>query len=71
MPTTELIGATDAARLIGCDKATLTRAVADKRIAYVHKNPGKNGAYVFALDEVERFRTEYAATPSDTGEGEQ
>lgn len=61
MPTPDLIGATEAARLIGCDKTTLTRAVADGRIAKAHKLPGKNGAFLFATDEVDRFAAVYKA----------
>lgn len=61
MPTPELIGATEAARIIGCDKTTLTRGVALGRIAIAHKLPGKNGALLFTRPEVARFAAVYAA----------
>lgn len=68
MPPSDLIGSTEAARTINVDKTTLTRWVADGRIATAHKLPGRNGAYLFHRGEVDRVAKEYAASLSPEGE---
>lgn len=59
--TPDLIGTSEAARIIGVTPTTLTRWVAAGRVAIAHKLPGLNGAMLFAADEVERARAEYAS----------
>lgn len=66
-PDTALIGTTEAARVIDCDKTTLTRWLAAGRITAAHKLPGKNGALLFTRAEVERVRDEYAASLAGAG----
>lgn len=61
MPLPDLLGTTDAARIIDVDKATLTRWVASGRVEAAVKLPRKNGAYLFTRDEVDRMAAEVAA----------
>lgn len=66
MPThTDLIGSTEACRILNIDKATLTRwAKARDPITAVHQLPGRNGALLFNRADIERLaaeRTEQSA----------
>jgi excisionase family DNA binding protein len=47
MPKDDLIGSTEACRILNIDKATLTRWVTSGQLNPAHKLPGKNGAYLF------------------------
>lgn len=60
-PDTILLATVEAADAIGVERSTLSRWIESGRIAAAHKLPGKNGAHLFALAEVERVRDEYAA----------
>ena len=63
MPTyNDLIGSTEAARILQVDKPTLTRWVAAGRIIAVHKLPGKNGAFLFHRADIETLAKERAAS---------
>lgn len=50
-----LIGATEAAEVLGVSKDTLIRMAARGEIRPVHKLPGPNGAYLFERADVERL----------------
>lgn len=60
MPQTdvELIGAGQAAHLLGISRNTLTRRIEDGTIPTLGKLPGKNGALVFRRSDVERLAAE-------------
>lgn len=47
MPKDDLIGSTEAVRILDVDKATLSRWVAAGQVVPAHQLPGKNGAYLF------------------------
>lgn len=59
--TETLIGASEAAGLLGIDRSTLTRWVKAGRIEAAHKNPHSNGALVFDREAVERLAAERAS----------
>lgn len=56
----DLIGSAEACRLLGIDKATLTRWVSQDRLEPAHKLPAKNGAFLFNRADIERLRDEIA-----------
>lgn len=56
----DIIGSTEACRILGIDKATLSRWVKSERIASVHKLPGRNGAYLFNRFDIEALATQRA-----------
>lgn len=57
----DLIGSTEACRILSIDKATLTRWVAAGTIQSAHKLPGRNGAYLFARADIEALQAERAS----------
>ena len=62
MPTyNDLIGTTEAARILNIDKPTLTRWVAAGRITAAHKLPGKNGAFIFHRADITALAKERAS----------
>lgn len=73
--TNDLLGTVEAAEVIGVERSTLSRWIDSGRISYLRKLPGKNGAVLFARDEVERVAKDYAAqlaaagSPSETTGG--
>lgn len=54
----DIIGSTEACTILGVDKSTLSRMVADQRLTPTHKLPGRNGAFLFNRDDIERAATE-------------
>lgn len=54
----ELIGTSDACRILDIHPATLGRWVASGKLTAASKLPKKNGAYVFSRAEVERVAAE-------------
>lgn len=61
MPThtdPELIGSTEACRILLIDKATLTRWVASGDLVPAHKLPSKNGAFLFSRAAIDAKATE-------------
>lgn len=63
--TSDLIGTAEASRILGIEKTTLTRWVADGRVTAEAKLPGKNGAFLFNRSEIVAYAAESrsAATP--------
>ena len=57
----DLITSAEAARILSVNPATLARWAANGTLAPVTKLAGKNGAYLFAREHVERFAAERAA----------
>ena len=51
------------------DRSTLTRWVASERIRPAQKLPGRNGAFLFEPDAVERLRVELAGDASAAAAG--
>lgn len=58
---TDLIGSSEACRILRVDKSTLSRKVADGTLTPASKMPGRNGAYVFHRRDIERLRERRAA----------
>lgn len=55
----ELIGAARACKILDdIHRTTLTRWVAEGRLQPVSKLPGKNGAFIFDIADVERLQAE-------------
>lgn len=54
--TADLIGAAAICRELDVDRATLTRWVARGIAKPAGKLPGRNGAFLFESDEIERLR---------------
>lgn len=54
MPDEPLIGTAEACEVIGIDRSTLTRWVAQEKIRAAQKLPGQSGAYLFRRTEVQR-----------------
>ena len=61
MNHTDLIGSAEACRILGRDKATLSRWIGDGRLTPVHQLPGKNGAYVFRRADVDTLAQQEAS----------
>lgn len=61
---TDLIGSTEACRILRIDKATLTRWVAADSIKPAHKLPGRNGAYLFNRSDIDTIAAERAEDAS-------
>lgn len=57
-----LLGTREVCQQFDIDKSTLTRWVRSGRIRAALKLPGRNGAFLFEPDEVERLRVELAGT---------
>ena len=56
--TDTLIGATEAAEILGVSRATVSRWVTEEKLQPAQKMPGETGAYLFRRAEVERARRE-------------
>jgi excisionase family DNA binding protein len=50
---TDLIGSTEACRLLDIDKRTLVRWISAGRVIPAYRLPGKNGAYLFRRADIE------------------
>lgn len=61
---TDLIGSTEACRILLIDKATLTRWVASETLVPAHKLPGKNGAFLFDRRDIEALAAQRAEAAS-------
>lgn len=62
MQTPALVGTAEACRMLGKDKATLSRWVASGRLTPVARTSDKpNGAFLFDRAEIERVAAEVAA----------
>ena len=53
MVPTELLGVTEAAKLIGCSDRTVKRLAKSGALPHAHKLPGATGAYLFRRADVE------------------
>lgn len=58
----DLIGSTEAARILSIDKATLSRWVTTGQLRAAYKLPAKNGAYFFNRADIETLAAERAAS---------
>jgi predicted site-specific integrase-resolvase len=64
MPDDELIGTTEACRILGgIAVSTLTRWVANGKITPAHKMPGASGAFLFTRAEIDRVSAKVPAAP--------
>ena len=54
--TSQNIGSREACQILFIDKSTLSRWVLMGRITPIHQNPGKNGAMIFARNDVEALK---------------
>lgn len=57
--TPPLIGSKDACLLLDVNRSTLTRWVEAGRLVPVTRLPGKNGAFLFKQEDVDRLAAEY------------
>lgn len=57
----DLIGSTEACRILGIERSTLVRWVQMKWLKPAGKLPGPNGAYLYRRAEIERLAAERAA----------
>ncbi len=62
--TDELIGTAAACRLLDLDKSTLTRWAIDGTITPALKLPGRNGALLFHLADIEAIREARDSAPA-------
>ena len=60
MPSHDLIGSTEASRILGVNISTVTRWAGDGTLPAQGKLPAKNGAYLFLRAVVEAKRNELA-----------
>jgi predicted site-specific integrase-resolvase len=51
----DMIGSKESCRILGIDKATLSRWVTAGQLTPVHKLPGRNGAYLFDRTHIENI----------------
>lgn len=51
----DMIGSKESCRILGIDKATLSRWVSAGQLTPVHKLPGRNGAYLFDRAHIENI----------------
>lgn len=56
----DLIGTTEAATILKCDKATVTRLAGNGTLTAVLKRPGRNGAWLFDRAAVEKVAADRA-----------
>ncbi len=56
----DLIGSAEACRILGVDKATITRWVTAGTLTPAHKLPGLNGAYLFTRADINQLAAERA-----------
>lgn len=54
-PPTEFIGSAEVARLLEINQVTVSRWVTSGDLIPAHKLPGKNGAYLFKREDVDRL----------------
>ena len=59
-PRLALLSTVEVCALLGVDRSTLTRWVASERVRPAHKMAGRNGAFLFRADDIERLRIELA-----------
>lgn len=57
----DLIGSTEACRILGIERSTLVRWVQMKWLKPASKLPGPNGAYLYRRAEIERLAAQRAA----------
>ena len=57
----ELVGSAEVARLLDINQVTVARWVASGQLTPAHKLPGKNGAYLFRRDDINRLIVERAS----------
>lgn len=57
----DLIGSTEACRILGIERSTLVRWVQMRWLKPAGKLPGPNGAYLYRRAEIERFAAQRAA----------
>lgn len=57
----DLIGSTEATRLLRVDKATISRWVASGTLTPAAKLPGRNGAFLFRRADIESLAAERAS----------
>jgi excisionase family DNA binding protein len=55
MPPGELLNASEAAKILGCSRRTLSRKAASGEIRSAQKLPGLRGDYLFARAYIERL----------------
>jgi excisionase family DNA binding protein len=67
MPDEPLIGSAEACELLGIDRSTLTRWVAQDKILAAQKMPGQSGAFLFERSEVLRRKAVVAAERESVG----
>lgn len=60
LPMADLIGSKQAAEILGVDRSTFLRWVADGLIEPEHELPGLTGSKLFRVKDVERLRAEKA-----------
>ena len=61
MVLTELLGVSEAAKLIGCSDRTVNRLAKTGVLPHAHKMPGQTGAYLFHRADVEALAKGRAA----------
>lgn len=61
----DLVGAVEAAEIIGVSLPTVKRAARAGDLKHEVKAPGKTGAYMFERSEVERYRDALAASDEE------
>lgn len=66
MTNATLIGSAEACAVLGVDKSTLSRWVAAGVITPAHKNPGKNGAFLFERQAVNALCIDRGAAKANT-----
>jgi excisionase family DNA binding protein len=60
-PPSEFIGSAEVARLLRINQVTVSRWVASGDLVPAHKLPGKNGAYLFKREDVDRVAADRAS----------
>jgi excisionase family DNA binding protein len=61
MVLTELLGVSEAAKLIGCSERTVKRLAKTGELPHALKMPGQTGAYLFHRNDVEALAKGRAA----------
>lgn len=52
----DVVTTREAATLLHIDRSVLIKLVSDGRLTPVHRLPGKTGAYLFSLGDIEEMR---------------
>jgi excisionase family DNA binding protein len=55
MPPGELLNTSEAAKILGCSRRTLSRKTANGEIKFAQKLPGLRGDYLFTRSYIERL----------------